>query len=266
MADGRRGSSRPGRRSSSPTSTSTRMWLCRHYEHYFVALEETRVHLEELGVPAAKITVSAASRSTRPSPAEGQGRDARQVRPEARPDHRSWSRPAGSASARSTALIASLCGSGTRRRSWRSAAGTRSCKARLDAQAAGLPPDSAGHAQGRSASPTRWTSTWPRPTCCVGKPGGLTTSEALARGLVFVIVNPIPGQEERNSRPPAGGRGGDPLQQPPGARLQDRPPARRPGAARRPCGRTRSASPAPRGLRRRRPAVRVGGDGLTGPG
>jgi processive 1,2-diacylglycerol beta-glucosyltransferase len=33
----------------------------------------------------------------------------------------------------------------------------------------------------------------------IGKPGGLTTSEALAKGLVFVIVNPIPGQEERNS-------------------------------------------------------------------
>jgi processive 1,2-diacylglycerol beta-glucosyltransferase len=33
----------------------------------------------------------------------------------------------------------------------------------------------------------------------LGKPGGLTTSEALARGLVLVIVNPIPGQEERNS-------------------------------------------------------------------
>ncbi len=33
----------------------------------------------------------------------------------------------------------------------------------------------------------------------LGKPGGLTTSEALAKELVFVIVNPIPGQEERNS-------------------------------------------------------------------
>ncbi len=32
----------------------------------------------------------------------------------------------------------------------------------------------------------------------VGKPGGLTTSEALAKGLVFVVVNPIPRQEERN--------------------------------------------------------------------
>jgi len=31
------------------------------------------------------------------------------------------------------------------------------------------------------------------------KPGGLTTSEALARGAGIVIVNPVPGQEERNS-------------------------------------------------------------------
>ena len=33
----------------------------------------------------------------------------------------------------------------------------------------------------------------------VGKAGGLSSSEALARGLVLVIVNPIPGQEERNA-------------------------------------------------------------------
>src|SRR5262249_17446931 len=33
----------------------------------------------------------------------------------------------------------------------------------------------------------------------MSKPGGLTTSEALARGVAMVIVNPIPGQESRNS-------------------------------------------------------------------
>jgi UDP-N-acetylglucosamine:LPS N-acetylglucosamine transferase len=33
----------------------------------------------------------------------------------------------------------------------------------------------------------------------IGKPGGLTTSEALACGLPMVIFSPIPGQEERNS-------------------------------------------------------------------
>lgn len=35
--------------------------------------------------------------------------------------------------------------------------------------------------------------------CIVTKPGGLTTSEALAKRLPMVIVNPIPGQEARNA-------------------------------------------------------------------
>jgi len=33
----------------------------------------------------------------------------------------------------------------------------------------------------------------------VGKPGGLTTSESLIKGLAWVVVNPIPGQEEKNA-------------------------------------------------------------------
>jgi len=33
----------------------------------------------------------------------------------------------------------------------------------------------------------------------VSKPGGLTTSEALACGAAMVIVDPIPGQESRNA-------------------------------------------------------------------
>lgn len=35
--------------------------------------------------------------------------------------------------------------------------------------------------------------------CIVTKPGGLTSSEALAKGLFMVLINPIPGQEDRNS-------------------------------------------------------------------
>lgn len=34
----------------------------------------------------------------------------------------------------------------------------------------------------------------------VTKPGGLTTSESLAKGVIPIIVNPIPGQEENNTR------------------------------------------------------------------
>lgn len=36
-------------------------------------------------------------------------------------------------------------------------------------------------------------------TLIITKPGGLTTGEALAKGLPMVIVNPIPGQERRNA-------------------------------------------------------------------
>jgi processive 1,2-diacylglycerol beta-glucosyltransferase len=32
----------------------------------------------------------------------------------------------------------------------------------------------------------------------VGKSGGLTMSEAMARGLPMIVFRPIPGQEERN--------------------------------------------------------------------
>src|SRR4029077_10265506 len=33
----------------------------------------------------------------------------------------------------------------------------------------------------------------------LSKPGGLTTSEVLARGAAMAVINPIPGQESRNS-------------------------------------------------------------------
>ncbi|MEW6277709.1 MAG: hypothetical protein AB1758_03725, partial [Candidatus Eremiobacterota bacterium] len=33
----------------------------------------------------------------------------------------------------------------------------------------------------------------------LGKPGGLTTWESFVKGLAWVVVNPIPGQEERNT-------------------------------------------------------------------
>ena len=71
-------------------------------------------------------------------------------------------------------------------------------KAGLDA-ARGRPATAPGSRSSPSATRPRWTSTWRPPTCWSASPAGLTTSEALASGLVFVVVNPIPGQEERNS-------------------------------------------------------------------
>ena len=36
-------------------------------------------------------------------------------------------------------------------------------------------------------------------TLIITKPGGMTTSEALAKGMPMVIINPLPGQEMRNT-------------------------------------------------------------------
>ena len=33
----------------------------------------------------------------------------------------------------------------------------------------------------------------------VSKPGGLTTSEAISKGVALLIINPLPGQEEANT-------------------------------------------------------------------
>ena len=35
--------------------------------------------------------------------------------------------------------------------------------------------------------------------CLITKPGGLSTTESMTKGLPMILVNPIPGQEERNS-------------------------------------------------------------------
>jgi processive 1,2-diacylglycerol beta-glucosyltransferase len=71
-------------------------------------------------------------------------------------------------------------------------------KAALDALAASRPPDAGVrlHVVGYTTAMDEYMAA---ADLLIGKPGGLTTSEALARGLVMVIVNPIPGQEERNA-------------------------------------------------------------------
>jgi processive 1,2-diacylglycerol beta-glucosyltransferase len=71
-------------------------------------------------------------------------------------------------------------------------------KGRLDELAAARPPDLTPtlHVVGYTTDMDEYMAA---ADLLVGKPGGLTSSEALARGLALVIVHPIPGQEERNA-------------------------------------------------------------------
>jgi processive 1,2-diacylglycerol beta-glucosyltransferase len=87
---------------------------------------------------------------------------------------------------RSPAQIVALCGS------------NQKLKGKIDRLATSLSPE-----RGLSIRPVGYTKEMDEymtsSDILLGKPGGLTTSEALAKQMIFVIVNPIPGQEERNS-------------------------------------------------------------------
>ncbi|HWT00657.1 MAG TPA: glycosyltransferase [Pyrinomonadaceae bacterium] len=174
------------------------MWLCRHYEHYFVALDETRLHMEKLGVPASKITVSGIPID----PVFSEQKDKREMRARygLRQDVTTILLSAGgfgvgpmenilrllAADLQSPAQVIALCGRNEK------------LKQRVGRLASGIPPESrfSIKAVGYTTAVDEYMAA---SDILLGKPGGLTTSEALARNLIFVIVNPIPGQEERNS-------------------------------------------------------------------
>ena len=173
------------------------MWLCHHYEQYFVAIDESRAYLEALGIPRDKITVSGIPID----PVFALTKDKQQMRLKhgLAPDRATILLSAGGFGVGSvdalvnsllplqhSAQIVAICGH------------NEELKERLAKLAARIKPDATvivkpfGYTQ-------EMDELMAASDVVLGKPGGLTTSEALAKGLVFVIVNPIPGQEERNS-------------------------------------------------------------------
>jgi len=173
------------------------MWLVHHYEHYFVALDETRLHLEKLGIAANKITVSGIPID----PVFARPRDKREMRDKhgLKQDRTAILISAGGFGVgpiknlmmsllhlEHPAQIIIICGR------------NEELKSEIERATAKLPPEH--HIAVKVIGYTREMDEYMAASdILLGKPGGLTTSEALARGLVFVIVNPIPGQEERNS-------------------------------------------------------------------
>ena len=173
------------------------MWLCRHYEQYFVALEETRVHMEKLGIDADKLTVTGIPID--PVFALTKDKLAMRLKHGLSPDKTTILVSAGGfgvgriedlftclTELRHEAQIVFLCGR------------NEELKKKLDRSSAKRAADSSASivTVGYTTLMDEFMSA---SDVLLGKPGGLTTSEALSKGLVFVIVNPIPGQEERNS-------------------------------------------------------------------
>jgi len=173
------------------------MWLVHHYEHYFVAIDEARVYLEVLGIPAGKITVSGIPID----PVFAIKKDKQEMRAKhgLAPDRTTILLSAGGFGVGSIdALVSSLLPLQHRAQIVAICGRNEGLKKRLTKLAARSKPDATvllkpfGYTKEMDELMTA-------SDIVLGKPGGLTTSEALAKGLVFVIVNPIPGQEERNS-------------------------------------------------------------------
>ena len=173
------------------------MWLVHHYERYFVAIDEARAYLEALGIPAGKITVSGIPID----PVFAKQKDKQEMRTKhgLEPDRTTILLSAGGFGVGSVdALIASLLSMQHRVQVVAICGRNEELKKRLTRLAARAKPDATV-----LLKPFGFTKEMDElmtaSDLVLGKPGGLTTSEALAKGLVFVIVNPIPGQEERNS-------------------------------------------------------------------
>src|SRR6267142_2731604 len=173
------------------------MWLCHHYEQYFVAIDESRAYLEALGIPGDKITVSGIPID----PVFALHKDKHEMRLKhgLETERTTILLSAGGFGVGSVdALISSLLPLQHSAQIVAICGRNEELKERLTKLAAGMK---------RSATvivkPVGYTQEMDELMAAsdlvLGKPGGLTTSEALAKGLVFVIVNPIPGQEERNS-------------------------------------------------------------------
>ena len=169
------------------------MWLSRRFHRYFVAIEETKAHLEALGLPAERITVSGIPID--PIFSEPLDRAAVRVRYGLRPDRTTLLLSAGALGVGPTELIVErlkqlrnqvqaivICG--------------RSEEVMERVKRAVGPDASRFLVLGYT---DRMHELMKMSDLFIGKPGGLTTSEALACGLPMAVFSPIPGQEERNT-------------------------------------------------------------------
>lgn len=166
-------------------------WLTRHCDFYFTALEETREHLIRLGASPAKVIVTGIPIDPAFSrlPSKEAAREALNLQANTKTIMVS----AGGfgvghvsdlleqlVQLKQPVQLLAMCGKNS------------ALKTALDEKYRGQNVRAIGYV--RNMQDYMAAS-----DLMVGKPGGLTTAEALASKLVMVIVNPIPGQEERNS-------------------------------------------------------------------
>ncbi|HET8922907.1 MAG TPA: glycosyltransferase [Candidatus Acidoferrum sp.] len=175
------------------------MWLCRTVDRYYLAIDEAGEYLARIGVPRQKLLVTGIP-----------------IDPLfAAPVNRSETRQQLNLDAQATLILISAGGYGigpveqlvkdllALQRPWQIVAiagKSEKTRKRLEgvAKEAGSLPSGSPR-----LCPVGFTTEIDKYMAAadlmVGKPGGLTTSEALARALPMALIEPIPGQEERNA-------------------------------------------------------------------
>jgi processive 1,2-diacylglycerol beta-glucosyltransferase len=169
------------------------MWLSRMFQRYFVALDETKAHLEALGLPAERITVSGIPID--PIFAEPVDRPTTRAAYGMHPEKTTLLLSAGALGVGPTEHVVE------RLKHLRHDVQTIVTCGRSEEVRARV-TEAVGDARERFCIlgySDRMHELMRISDLFIGKPGGLTTSEALACGLPMAVFSPIPGQEERNS-------------------------------------------------------------------
>lgn len=169
------------------------MWLSRVFHRYFVAIEQTKAHLEVLGLPGDRITISGIPID--PIFSHRIDRAQTRARYGLHPEKTTLLLSAGALGVGPAEQIVAqlkylrhdvqtivVCGR------------AEALRARVQQQVG----DDGARFRVLGFS-ERMHELMQMSDLFIGKPGGMTTSEALACGLPMVIFSPIPGQEERNS-------------------------------------------------------------------
>ena len=169
------------------------MWLSRSFHRYFVAIDETRAHLEMLGIPNERITVSGIPID--PVFQYPVNRKEERLRLGLNPEKPVLLLSAGAFGVGPTEFMVErmlnlasdaqtviICGrNGELKQRILKLTDSQSSRFKV------LGYTDEMHKLMKMAD------------IFIGKPGGMTTSEAIACGLPMCVVSPIPGQEERNS-------------------------------------------------------------------
>jgi processive 1,2-diacylglycerol beta-glucosyltransferase len=171
------------------------LWLCHQFERYFVPTDESAYYLRQIGFPTDRISVTGIP--IHPAFSQPMDRDALRRKYNVDPSQPVVLLSAGTFGMESSleairaimqmqlpAQIVALCGKNDDLLA-KVVLATAAAPAHLKFKALPYTPDM-----------HEWMAL---SDIFIGKPGGLTLSEAMASALPMILMNPIPGQEEINA-------------------------------------------------------------------